>query len=122
MDDLTIVSQKLLSVLAKLLPNPNTLLTCTYIVKKLICPLSLRVDKIHTCPNHYILYHKEHEFKMKCPVCGLSRYKSSYNHVYVDTMKKKNKKNIVIGPESVDDENDFNKKDNKKRKIPALVM
>jgi hypothetical protein len=42
--------------------------------------------------------------------------------VYVDTMKKKNKKNTAIGPESVDDENDSDKEDNKKRKIPALVM
>jgi hypothetical protein len=41
--------------------------------------------------------------------------------VYVDTMKKKNKK-TAIGPESVDDENDSHKEDNKKRKIPALVM
>jgi hypothetical protein len=80
---------ELLSLLAKLLPKPNTLPTSTYRVKKLICLLSLGVDKIHTCPNHYILYHKEHEFKMKCPVCGVSRYKRSYNHVYVDTMKKR---------------------------------
>jgi hypothetical protein len=36
-------------------------------------------------------------------------------------MKKKNKKNTAIGPESVDDENDSNKEDNKKRKIFALV-
>jgi hypothetical protein len=36
-------------------------------------------------------------------------------------MKKKNKKNTAIGPESVDDENDSDE-DNKKRKIPALVM
>jgi hypothetical protein len=58
---------------------------------------------------------------MKCPVCGVSRYKRSYNHVYVDTMKKKNKK-IAIGPESVDDKNNPDKEDNKKRKIHALVM
>jgi hypothetical protein len=37
-------------------------------------------------------------------------------------MKKKNKKNTAIDPESVDDENDSNKDGNKKRKIPALVM
>jgi hypothetical protein len=37
-------------------------------------------------------------------------------------MKKKKKKNTAIGPESVDDENDSDKEDNKKRKIPALVM
>jgi hypothetical protein len=59
---------------------------------------------------------------MKCPICGVSRYKRSYNHVYVDTMKKKNKKKTAIGPESVDDENDSDKEDNKKRKIPVLVM
>jgi hypothetical protein len=42
--------------------------------------------------------------------------------VYVDTIKKKTKKNIVISPKSVDDENDSDKEDNKKRKNPALVM
>jgi hypothetical protein len=42
--------------------------------------------------------------------------------VYVDTIKKKNKKNTSIGPESIDDKNDSSKKDNKKRKISALVM
>jgi hypothetical protein len=110
----------LLSLLAKLLPKPNTLPTGTYRAKKLICLLSLGVEKMHACPNHCILYRKEHEFKTKCPVCGVSRYKRSYNHVYVDTIKNKNKK-TAIGPESVDDETDSNK-DKKKRKIPALVM
>jgi hypothetical protein len=111
----------LLSLLAKLLPKPNTLPTRTYRAKKLICPLSLGVEKIHTCPSHYILYRKEHEFKTKCQVCGVSRYKRSYNHVYVDTIKNKNKK-TAIGPESVDDETDSDKEDKKKRKIPVLVM
>jgi hypothetical protein len=59
---------------------------------------------------------------MKCLVCGVSRYKRSYNHVYVDTMKKRNKKNTPIGPESVDDKNNSDKENNKKRKILALVM
>jgi hypothetical protein len=111
---------KLLSLLAKLLPRSNTLPTSTYRAKKLICLLSLGVDKIHACPNHCILYRKEHEFKMKCPVYGVSRYNRSYNHVYVDTMK--NKKKTAIGPESVDDKIDSDKEDNKKRKILALVM
>jgi hypothetical protein len=44
-----------LSLLAKLLPQPNTLPTSTYRAKKLICLLSLGVDKIHTYPNHCIL-------------------------------------------------------------------
>jgi hypothetical protein len=110
---------ELLNLLAKLLPKPNTLPTSTYRANKLICPLSLGVDKIHTCPNHCILYCKEYEFNMKCPVCGVSRYKRSYNHVYADTMKKKtkNKNKTAIGPESIDDEEEM-----LKRKISALVM
>jgi hypothetical protein len=63
---------ELLSLLAKLLPKLNTLPTSTYRAKKLICPLSLRVDKIHACPNYYILYHKEYKFNTKCLVCGVS--------------------------------------------------
>jgi hypothetical protein len=61
---------------------------------------------------------------MKCSVCGVSRYKRSYNHVYVDTMKKKikNKNKTAIDPEIVDDEVDLDKEDMTKRKIPALVM
>jgi hypothetical protein len=86
---------ELLSHLAKLLPKPNILPTSTYRAKKLICPLSLGVDKMHTCPNHYILYRKENEFKMKCSICGVSQYKRRYNHVYVDTMKKKIRRRLI---------------------------
>jgi hypothetical protein len=115
---------ELLSLLAKLLPKPNTLPTSTYRAKKLICLLSLGVDKIYTCPNYCILYRKEYEFNMKCPVCGVSQYKRSYNHVYAKTMKKKikNKNKIAISPESVDDEADLDKEDMTKRKIPTMVM
>jgi hypothetical protein len=61
---------------------------------------------------------------MTCLVCGVSRYKRSYNHVYADTMKKKikNKNKTAIGPESVDNKADPNKEDKTKRKILALVM
>jgi hypothetical protein len=93
-------------------------------VKKLICLLSLGVDKIHTCPNHCILYCKEYEFNTKFPVCRVSPYKIIYNHVYADTMKKKikNKNKTAIGHESIDDEADPDKEDMTKRKIPTLVM
>jgi hypothetical protein len=82
---------KFLNLLAKLLSKPNTLPTSTYRAKKLIYPLFLGVDNIHACPNQCILYCKEHEFKIKYPVCGVSRYKRSYNHMYVDTIKKRRK-------------------------------
>jgi hypothetical protein len=115
---------ELLSLLAKLLPMLNTLSISTYKAKKLICLLSLGVEKIHACSNHCILYRKEYEFNMKYPICGVSRYKRSYNHVYVNTMKKKikNKSKTAIGPEIVDDEADLDKEDMTKRKISALVM
>jgi hypothetical protein len=60
-----------------------------------------------------ILYHIEYEFNMKCPVCGVSQYKRSYNHVYVDTMKEKikNKNKTAISLESVDDKAGPNKED-----------
>jgi hypothetical protein len=83
---------KLLSLLAKLLSKPNTLPTSTYRAEELICSLTLGVDKIHACLNHCILYRKKYEFNKTCLVCGVSRYKRSYYHVYADTMKKKDKK------------------------------
>jgi hypothetical protein len=60
---------ELLSLLAKLLPKLNALPTSTYRAKKLICLLSLGVEKIHACPNHCILYHKEYEFNTKIQSC-----------------------------------------------------
>jgi hypothetical protein len=115
---------ELLSLLANLLPKSNTLPTSTYRAKKLVCPLSLGVEKIHAYPNHCILYRKEYEFNMKSPVCGVRLYKRSCNHVYADTMKKKikNKNKTAISPEIVDDKADLDKEDTTKRKIPTLVM
>jgi hypothetical protein len=59
---------------------------------------------------------------MKYPVCGVSQYKRSYNHVYADTIKKKNKNETAMGLESIDDETNSDKEDKKKRKISSLVM
>jgi hypothetical protein len=69
----------LLKLLSKVLPKPNGLPTSTYIAKKIICLLTLGVEKIHAYPNHCILYQKEHEFKDKCPRCNASRYKRNDN-------------------------------------------
>lgn len=48
----------LLALLKIMLPKPNTLPSNTYQAKKLICPLSLGMEKIHACVNHCILYRK----------------------------------------------------------------
>jgi hypothetical protein len=42
--------------------------------------------------------------------------------VYADTMKKKRITSRLVSVLSVDDENDSDKEDKKKRKIPTLVM
>jgi hypothetical protein len=65
----------LLELLTKVLPKSNDLPSSTYQAKKTICPLTLGIDKIHTCLNHCILYQKEHEFKDRCPRCNVSQYK-----------------------------------------------
>jgi hypothetical protein len=83
----------LLEFLAKVLPKPNGLPSSTYQAKKIICPLTLGIEKIHACPNHCILYQKEDEFKDRCSMCNASQYKQNDNSEEVeDDSNKKSKK------------------------------
>jgi hypothetical protein len=63
-------------MLAWLLPKPNKVPANTYRAKKLVSPLMMGVERIHACPNHYILYCGD-TFKDldKYPICSASRYK-----------------------------------------------
>ena len=66
----------LLNLIKKMLPKPNELPTTTYEAKKVVCPLGLKIQKIHACPNDCILYHgNEYENLDECPVCKAVRYK-----------------------------------------------
>jgi hypothetical protein len=59
-----------------MLPRDNELPVNTYEAKKIICPLGLEVQKIHACPNDYILYRSEkYENLNAYPVCSALRYK-----------------------------------------------
>uniref|UniRef100_K4A0C3 Transposase-associated domain-containing protein n=1 Tax=Setaria italica TaxID=4555 RepID=K4A0C3_SETIT len=60
-----------LTLLGKLLPKPNLVPKNTYEAKKIINPLKMRVQKIHACRNHCILYRDEYAN------CDASRYKSN---------------------------------------------
>jgi hypothetical protein len=107
----------LLELLSKVLPKPNGLPTSTYLIKKIICPLTLGVEKIHAFLNHCILYRKEHEFKDKCPKCNTSQYKwndnieeDSYNN------KRKGWKRNNTSPPDQDNQG------SKERKVSALLM
>jgi hypothetical protein len=107
----------LVELLSKVLPKPNGLPTSTYLAKKIICPLTLGVEKIHACPNHYILYRKEHKFKDKCPRCNASRYKWNGNieeYSYNNKRKGRKRKNTTTL--------DQDSQGSKERKIHALVM
>ena len=85
----------LLRLLSWVLPQPNSVFANTYQAKKVISPLTMGVEKIHACPNHYILFRGE-MFKSldKCPRCGASRYKNNdlYGGDEASTDKKRNKK------------------------------
>jgi hypothetical protein len=107
----------LLELLSKVLPKSNFFPTSTYLAKKIICPLTLGVEKIHACPNHCILYQKEHEFKDKCPRCNASRYKWN-NNIEQDSYNNKRKgwKRKNTTPPDQDNSG------SKERKVPTLVM
>ena len=63
-----------------MVPEGNELPSTTYKAKKVVCPLGLEVQKIHTCPNNCILYRGEEFEKLDaCPVCDAKRYKISQN-------------------------------------------
>src|SRR3954462_15419713 len=66
---------KVLKIFKKRLPKDNELPDNTYEAKKLVCPLGLEVQKIHACPNDFILYRGEYENFNECSVCGALRYR-----------------------------------------------
>jgi hypothetical protein len=58
-----------------MLPERNELPASTYEAKRVVCSLGLEVEKIHACPNDYILYRgKEYEKLEVCPMCEAQRY------------------------------------------------
>jgi hypothetical protein len=101
----------LLQLLTKVLAKPNGLPNSTYLAKKIICLLTLGVEKIHACPNHCILYRKEHEFKEKCPMCNASRYK--WNNDDSEGQGRERKNNTAL---------DQDIQGSKERKVSALLM
>jgi hypothetical protein len=68
---------ELLTLLANLLPKPNLVPRNTYESKKIINPLNMWVQRIHTCWNHCILYHDDYAELENSLNCDASRYKSN---------------------------------------------
>ncbi|XP_076936718.1 uncharacterized protein LOC143603987 [Bidens hawaiensis] len=65
----------LLEVVHEMLPEDNELPVSLYKAKKLMCPMGLKVKRIHACPNDCMLYRKKFKNDHKCFKCGASRYK-----------------------------------------------
>ena len=84
----------LLLLLKELLPKNSSLLVtfqdCKYLIKELGCSY----EKIHACPNDYILFWKEHENEDTCPKCDASRYKE----IVCLNLKKKVSCKVVSAP------------------------
>jgi hypothetical protein len=54
----------------------NKVPATTYKAKYVVCPVGLEVQKIHACPNDYIIYHGEDYKKLEtCSVYKASQYK-----------------------------------------------
>jgi len=66
---------KLLELLKEMLLENNTLPIHNYEAKKILCRMSLKYQKIHTCPNDCVLYRDEFASLKVCSTCGLSQFK-----------------------------------------------
>jgi hypothetical protein len=67
--------EKLVKMMKNMLPKDNKLPVSTYEAEKVVCPLGLEVQKIHACPNDFILYRGDYENLNECPICTALRYK-----------------------------------------------
>ncbi|CAL8135684.1 unnamed protein product [Prunus armeniaca] len=61
------LGSKLLILQGDLLPEGNTLPSSMYEAKKTLSALGMSYEKIHACPNDYILYGKDYEDSTNCP-------------------------------------------------------
>jgi hypothetical protein len=117
---------ELLTLLANLLPKPNLVPRNTYEAKKIINPLKMRLQRIHTCRNHCILYRGDYAELEKCPNCDASHYKSNVDSAVERVIASKGTKRKVGGKNSgfsqVEEEYSIGTNTASQRKVPALVM
>ena len=115
-----------LSIIVDMLPKENKVPANMYYTKKLISPLTMGVEKIHTCRNHCILYRGDEYKDLKsCPKCSANRYKTNkdYREEECAAFRKKRKKTQKNNqqsskPNSKEKEVDYYAQ----KKISALVM
>jgi hypothetical protein len=82
---------ELLQFLNDLLPKANVLSRSTYQTKKIVCPLGLKVEKIHACRNDCMLFCNEDVMLEECRVCGTSPYKRNDKNIDEDDIGENKK-------------------------------
>lgn len=65
----------LLEMIKGWLPKENTLPVNYPAMKYMLTQLGMTYKAIHACPNHCMLYYKEHEKATSCSVCDTPRFK-----------------------------------------------
>ena len=82
-----------------MLHDPNKLPKSLYEGKNVMRSLGMNYEKLHVCPNNYILYHgEEYDGLDNCPKCGESQWKRSavlvvMTHLFTRTFNQYFKKN-----------------------------
>jgi hypothetical protein len=116
-----------LSIIVDMLQKENKVPANTHYAKKLISPLIIDVEKIHTCRNYCILYRgDDYKNSESCPNCGASRYKTNKDSweeecvasMYKGKKRKKAQKKTSKPTGKEKEEADYYAL----KKIPALVM
>ena len=59
-----------------MLSEDNELSDRTYDAKKILCSMGMSYERIHACPNGYILYQKDYDGLKSFPVCDADHYKN----------------------------------------------
>ena len=62
-----------------MLQEGNLLPDTVYEAKQIVCPMGLKIEKIHACYHNCVLFRGENEDLDNCPKCGTSRYKHRKN-------------------------------------------
>ncbi|MCO5596701.1 hypothetical protein L7F22_050769 [Adiantum nelumboides] len=70
----------------QILPKGNHMPPTRPDAKKLLTNLGMDYDKIHACPNDYILFRNEYADLLLCPKCGAKRSKDGVIRVPADSL------------------------------------
>jgi len=79
----------LVNFLADMLPEGNVMPKSTAEAKKILCPIELKYERIHACPNDYIIYWGKYKDNVSCPICETSRYKKKDRPEELEVKDKK---------------------------------